>query len=679
MSAFASMTAQAYAKDEIPGNGTSGVYKLSRRKLMINSDKIRIETRDRFQSQVIVTTINLTRYLDYDIDYDLGTLTFREPINVRDRSFNPIYIVVEYESADPADKAATYGGRANFKPNKDVALGATLIHEGTVGATGNLQGVDATIQIDTNTKLRAEWASTQRDLAGLKASGSAWLAEIQHHQASWDAKAYLREQALGFGLGQQAGSEIGTRKVGADGRYKFSDSVQLQAKAYKQESLLTGAQNEVIEGRVDQKLSDQLNAYYGARSAQDKTSLGEFRSQQLIGGATYTMPDKRLSLNTAAEFAPGTAASPNSPDRLLLGADYKLTEKTRMFAEQEFARGEKLSANNSRVGLRTLPWVGGEVSTSLGNGAINDAERLYGNIGLVQRWQINPHWQTDVSVDRSHTLRNAGVPLTTGTPLAMGAPLAFGSPVGDYTTAAVGAVYQDLLWSGNGRVEVRNASIDRQRNLQLGMQRKLDEGRSLALGFVMRNTSTATGSTRDADLRGSFAYRPSDSKWVWFDRADYITQSKTSAAANLKGEKLVNNLNANYLYNRHTQIALQYGAKYVRDSIDGIDYKGYTDLVGFEVRHDLNKDWDVAVFGSMMRSVSAGVRDSSVGASVGYKVVDNMWLSVGYNARSLDDRDFSGATYGARGFFLSLRMKVDQDTFGLNKRSTTLLSNSRKQ
>ena len=87
--AFASVTTQSYIKDEIPGNGTSGVYKLSRRNLMINSDKVRIETRDRFQSQIIVSTQYLTRYLDYDIDYNNGTLTFREPVTSRDGDFNP--------------------------------------------------------------------------------------------------------------------------------------------------------------------------------------------------------------------------------------------------------------------------------------------------------------------------------------------------------------------------------------------------------------------------------------------------------------------------------------------------------------------------------------------------------------------------------------------------------------
>ncbi len=660
--AFATVTAQSYIKDEIPGNGTSGVYKLSRGNLMINSDKIRIESRDRFQSQNIVSTQNLVRYMDYDIDYALGTLTFHEPIMTRDSNFNPTYIVAEYESADPADKAATFGGRGSFKPSKETDIGATLIHEGTMGAAGDLQGVDAAYQLDANTRLRAEVAASRRNRAGIVASGSAWLGEVQHRAEQWDAKAYLREQAAGFGVGQQAGSEIATRKMGMDSRYKLSGTLILQGQAYKQENLSTNANNSVLEGRVDQKVSDDLSAYYGARNSQDKSAVGNKQSNQLIAGAAYILPDKKITLHGAAEIGPGTAGSVTMPDRVIFGADYKVTGQTKLFAEQEFARGELISANTTRAGVRTQLWTGGEVSSSVGNSTSNDAERLYTNLGLVQRWQISKQWQTDFSVDRSQTLRSSGVPLNLNTPLP------YGSITGDYTTASVGAAFHDSLWSGNGRIEIRNASIAQQKNLQLGMQRNLSEGRAMAAGFTMRNANgTTTGSTRYSDLRVSYAHRPNDSKWVWFDRADYITQFSQAVASSLKGAKLVNNLNANYMPNRRTQIALQYGAKYVRDSIDGTDYKGYTDLLGTEIRYDLTQDWDIGAFASMMRSVNSGVRDYGMGASVGYNLMENTWLSLGYNLRGLSDRDFSAAAYRAQGPFITLRMKVDQDTFGLNK------------
>ena len=671
--AFATVTAQAYIKDEIPGNGTSGVYKLSRSNLMINSDKVRIETRDRFQSQNIVSTQYMTRYLDYDIDYANGTLTFREPVTSRDGHFNPTYIVAEYESADPADQRSTLGGRGSYKPAKGLEVGATLVHEGTVGASGNLQGVDAAYQLDDKTNIRAEAATTTGNNTGVSSSGNAWLGEVTHHEEKWDAKAYVRQESDGFGVGQQAASEIGTRKMGLDARYKLSDVTLVLGQTYQQENTANGTQNNVLEGRVDNRISEALSAYYGARTSHDQSAAGNAQSNQLLGGAAYSMLDKKLTLHADAEVSGGTAGSSTMPDRLILGTDYQVTEQSKVFAEQEFARGEQISANTTRVGLRTQPWMGNEMSASVGHDINNDAERLYANLGMVQRWQINEHWQTNFSIDRTQTLKNTATPLNLDTPLPSGSGglAQLPSPSADYIATAIGAAYHDTLWSCDGRIEIRNASLDKQKNLQLGVQRSLDQGRSVAAGFTMRKSDGAAGNSRNNDLRLSYAHRPNDSQWIWFDRADYITQSTQTSGSSLNGTKLVNNLNTNYMPSRRTQISVQYGSKYVLETIDGTDYKGYTDLIGAEIRHDITQRWDIGVFGSMMRSVNAGVRSYGLGASVGFKVVDNMWLSMGYNVRGMDDRDFSDASYRAKGAYITLRMKVDQDTFGLNKRRET--------
>jgi opacity protein-like surface antigen len=189
----------------------------------------------------------------------------------------------------------------------------------------------------------------------------------------------------------------------------------------------------------------------------------------------------------------------------------------------------------------------------------------------------------------------------------------------------------------------------------------------MAAGYTLRILNGASSDTRNTDLRLSYAYRPNDSQWVWFDRADYITQSTQGATSSLDGTKLVNNLNVNYMPSRRTQIAMQYGAKYVRDIIDNTDYKGYTDLIGTEIRHDLTARWDIGMFGSVMRSHNSGVSSYALGASVGFKLVDNMWVSSGYNMRGMNDRDFANASYRAQGPYITLRMKVDQDTFGLNE------------
>jgi uncharacterized repeat protein (TIGR01451 family) len=670
--AFATITAQAYVKDEIPGNGTSGVYRLSRGNLMINSDKVRIETRDRFQSQNIVSVQNLTRYLDYDIDYHNGALTFREPVNVRDGGFNPIYIVAEYESADPSDEKASFGGRGSFKPVQDIEIGTTLVHEGTVGASGGLKGVDVTYQLDDKTKVRAEAAATDRDLAGIPTTGSAWLGELTHHEDQWDAKAYLREQEGAFGMGQQAASEIATRKFGVDGRIKMSETSELKAQAYQQQNLTNSTQNSVTEGRVDNRITEMLNAYYGARMAQDQDAAGTTtQSNQWLGGAAYSMLDKRLTLHGDAEISGGAAGSSTMPNRLILGTDYKVTEQSKIFAEQEFARGEQIDANTTRVGIRTQPWQGNEVSASVGGNYSNDAERIYSNLGMVQRWQIDEHWQTNFSVDRSQTMRNTATPQNLNTPLPSGSGgiSQLPSASGDYIASAFSLAYNDTLWSSDGRIELRDSSLERQRNLQLGLQRQLDSGRTLAAGYSLREADNQTANTLATDLRFSYAHRPNDSRWVWFDRADYITDTSRTAISTLRGKKLVNNLHANYMPSRSTQISMQYGAKYVLDTINSTDYTGYTDLIGTEIRHDLTARWDIGTFGSVMRSVNSGVNSYGLGASVGYKMVDNMWISAGYNVRGMDDRDFANASYRAQGPYITLRMKIDQDTFGLNNGS----------
>jgi hypothetical protein len=481
---------------------------------------------------------------------------------------------------------------------------------------------------------------------------------------------YARQQGDGFGLGQQAASETGTRKIGLDGRYKLSDTTQLQGQAYTQESTATGSQNSLIEGRVDNRIIDALSAYYGARNARDQNgATGNTQTNQLLGGTAYSMLDKKLTLHADAEVSGSTAGATAMPNRLILGTDYKVTEQSKIFAEQEFARGSQISSNTTRVGVRTQPWMGNEMSASVGQNFNNDAERIYSNLGMVQSWQIDKHWQTKFSIDRTQTLYNHAVPLNLNTPLPSGSGglAQLPSASGDYTASAFSVAYNDKLWSGNGGIEIRNASLDSQRNFRLGAQRNLDQGRSVAAGFTYRESDGQADSSRNKDLRLSYAHRPNDSQWVWFDRADYISQTTQTTGSSLNGAKLVNNLNANYMPSRHTQIAIQYGAKYVLEKIDGTDYKGYTDLASSEIRHDMTEKWDIGMFGSVMRSVNAGVRSYGLGASLGYKVVDNMWLSGGYNVGGMDDRDFADASYRAKGPFITLRMKVDQDTFGLNK------------
>jgi uncharacterized repeat protein (TIGR01451 family) len=652
--AFATMTSQAYVKDEIPGDGTSGLYQLTRKNILDNSDKVRIEVRERFQSQNIVSTQTMTRYLDYDIDYIKGTLFFKRPVNTRDAAFNQVFIIAEYESGDPSDETLTAGGRVNIKPSNKLEIGATLVSDGTEGASGNMQAIDATWKINDSTKLEAEFARSKREVSNLELNGDAWKVELIHR----DAKVYIREQQGGFGIGQQAGSESNKRKAGGELRMKISDTILVQAEVYREENLgVVESQRDVLEGRFNHNLGS-ITAYYGARLAYDDNGLGVTRdSEQAIAGGAYTFAGQKITLRADSEINVGKAQSWDFPDRIKVGADYTIFAQTKLFVEQELSRGDDINNNITLAGLRTPLWNGGEMAASVGNQSSLDSGRLYSNLGLVQKWRINEFWNADFGIERAKTL-NSIDPLQLNSTI----PRTSYATIGDYTAVQIGANYSDPVWGANSNLEWRTSDTDEKINFRIGFRRTLDAGRILASSVIYTSTRSIVSRSRKANARLSYAHRPSDSAWIWLNRLDYIDERSSGVIGDSHTRKLVNNVNINWMPKRGTQLSLQYGSKYVFDDFNGSSNSGYTDLAGVELRHDLNRDWDAGVYASMLHTWKGGEKSYGLGGSLGYKLMDNTWVAIGYNLRGFDDNDFSCGAYRSQGSYIALRMKFDQDT-----------------
>jgi hypothetical protein len=121
VSAFAAQTDSGLVQDELRGDGTAGLYRLTRSPIVIGSDKLRLEVRDRFEITRVVESRELTRFIDYDLDYDRGTVFFKEPVQNRDHQLNPVYIVVDYEVRSGGEDQDTAGLRVAAKFADDRA------------------------------------------------------------------------------------------------------------------------------------------------------------------------------------------------------------------------------------------------------------------------------------------------------------------------------------------------------------------------------------------------------------------------------------------------------------------------------------------------------------------------------------------------------------------------------
>ncbi|GFO56516.1 hypothetical protein GMSM_35230 [Geomonas sp. Red276] len=655
---FGTNTAQAYARDEIQGDGTSGLYHLSRKPIVLNSDKVTIQVRDRFRSEIIVSSQDLARYTDYTIDYDAGTIFFKQPIPSRDENFNPIFIVAEYEVNNQGTEALTYGGRVGAKllDNK-LKTGFTYIHEGQITGSANSYGVDATARLATGTTLKGEAAHTDTDYAGDHRHGDAFLAEVQQQSRNFVGRAYFREEENGFGLGQQNGSENGTRKFGAEGNYKLSDSFTVGGQAYRQYNLATGGYQDIVEER-NTYTQGPYSAHVGARYANDTQGDGTTKeSDQLNVGGSWLTLNKRLTLRADHDQSIGGNANATFPTRTVVGADFKLTDKVTLTADQEFTSGDGANTNNTRVGLKSMPWSGGSLNSSLERDTNDNGQRMFALFGLKQTWKVTDKWSVDGSLDRSQTMaKSSNYTLNTNVPAASGSSE-------DFTAVSLGTNYTEKSWNTSNRVEYRTSTSEDKWGIVSSFIGEPKEGWGWSARLQLYDSKSITGGTSiNDDLRLGLVYRPRQTRWIILDRLDVI-YSNTDAPGSISQEsrRLVNNLNAN-LRLLKSEISLQYGAKYVLETIDSVRYSGYTDLFGIEGRYDLAKDWDLGIRGSVLHSWGVGQVDYSTGVSLGYNIVQNAWLSLGYNLMGFTDKDFSASDYTAQGPYLKFRFKFDQSS-----------------
>ena len=461
VTAFAANTDELYARDEIQGNGLSGPYRLSGRDIVPNSDKLRIEVRDRFRSELIVSSTPMTRHIDYDIDPSMGTIRFRQPVLTRDAQLNPIFIVVDYETYGRGRKVAA-GGRAAILLDKGrIELGATALHD-QAASSATVLAADLTAKISRTTEVRAEAATGGRD--GLT-SAQAYLVEAEHHGTRLDILAYARQQDTRFGVGQQNVVEAGTRKFGFDGRLRLSRRVSMTATAWHQDQLDSAGTRTAADVRLEMQRANGT-LYAGGQLAMDRGIDGRDRDSRLLTlGGTQALFGGKLTLGAQTQFAPGgDKDSVDFPARHQLTAAYRITPAVRLLGGYEIAQGRDFTAHTAQLGFDVAPWKGGKINTTLNQQTMGEnGARTFAQYGLTQSLAIGERWSIDATLDASNTVSGAipaGAVITAFQPVASGGSLGQnGFDNSDYAAITLGANYRAERWSWNGRVEYRASDV----------------------------------------------------------------------------------------------------------------------------------------------------------------------------------------------------------------------------
>ena len=146
---------QGFQRDTLAPDGTSGFYFLSRRVLVIGSENVFVEAEELNRPGTVLARESLQRTLDYEIDYDRGTILFKRPQARTDVSPDGIVLVrrivvtYQYEGRDGA--ASAYGSRIRYALKRDSAreswVGATYQRENQGSRQFALYGADALLRL----------------------------------------------------------------------------------------------------------------------------------------------------------------------------------------------------------------------------------------------------------------------------------------------------------------------------------------------------------------------------------------------------------------------------------------------------------------------------------------------------------------------------------------------------
>lgn len=660
-SAFASDSNQGLVRDEIAGDGTSGLYRLSQAPLIAQSEQIRIEVRDRFDQAVVLESRRLARFLDYDLDPFSGQLFFKQPVPSRDAAFNPVVIVVEYETATGSGDDITAGGRMAVRTaDRSLEVGLTHIDERRDALPASMTGADLAWQLSDATRLEAEYASSRNEQGAGGDDASARRVALEHRAKHADLRASYRDVDQAYGLGQQSAAERGVRRLALDGRMQLNGKMLLRGATSHKTNKETGAKRAAAEAALEYR-SERTMALAGMTYAEDRFTDGDgdrrLTSTILDAGFSRRLFDSAMTARANGSIAIG--GEPESNDYLsnyVVGMDYEVVPETELFVEYEQADGRDFAARMTRAGVKTSPWSRAQFASSLTNEMSEFGPRLYSNLGLVQGFQLSERWVLDLGLDQTNTIRGPDARMFDDA-----REPAFGSNREDFVAGWVGSLFQAGDWSMNSRLEYRNATTEKRMSLLSGWYREPRAGHGLSASVaVFRSERDDGGALTAGELSFGWALRRADSPWAILYRADLARNGLGARSGNDGSWRLVSNLNANRRIGSATEIALQHGVKYVRADLGTQTVDGVTDLYGADWRYWLRDRWQLSAQASVLHSWQSDTIEHGSGLSLGYNVADDLWISVGYNVSGFHDPDFASLRYTAAGPFLRLTLRAHQ-------------------
>ncbi|OGP80112.1 MAG: hypothetical protein A2Z13_03555, partial [Deltaproteobacteria bacterium RBG_16_64_85] len=635
---FATKTDQVQVKDEIPGNGTSGFYFLSRTPVLENSEKVRIEVRDRYHLERILSSVDKVPYTDYSIDYVSGAVLFKQPVPSLDGGFNPVRIVVLYEAEGAGEDRYTYGGRAGVRLGGKLEVGATAVVEDVGLGENTLFGADAALRLSEGFRLKGEVATSDTLEKG---TGTAWKLELET-EAGRKLKfgAYYRDVDETFLNPSMTGSETGTTKYGANATYRPREETNITAESFVQENRGIQAKQFVNTLGVTQNYSRaKLEGGYSFLK-EDRSAPGQddITSQLAYAGVSGNIT-KKLGAALRRDQVLSGGNVQNYPTKTKGELTYQISETLRGRLSHEIQEGND-KRNATELGFESRVTENTTLSSRYQIENTISGDMAQAVIGLNNKWEPKKGLTLNTAVERIQFID--------------------GAPGGaERTTLAFSAEYlRSENVKATGRYEVRLGELETTNLFDLGAAIKLSDGLSLLPKVSLWHSERDQGDSSLYDGQVGIAYRPLGTPSIYLLSSLRFKLERTGGAGTEDERKnLISSTELTHRFSPRLSLLGKYAGKYAWESVGGADFNSYTDLVIAGATYDLTDRWDVGVLAKLMNQYETGMHSVGAVAKTGYRVYKNLYAGIGYNLSRMNDSDLSGANYQSHGPFLELKFK----------------------
>ena len=372
LDAFASEPGTVPSREEFRGTGGS-LYFLNRRDLLIGSERLRVEVRDK-ATGLVREVARLQPELDYDVDYIQGRVLLSEPLSAiaDDRllvrndglSGDEVWLVVQYEYTPGFDEVDVLnaGARAHYWIGDLAKLGFTVNRNEASSEDSSLYAADLTLRRSAGSWLKLQASRSEGRLStSLRSSDGGFDFEPSTDAALDEDHAYayrvdasvefsewiaaMRGRLTAYGQRLDAGYSApglntltDTEQIGGTLDLPVTDDIELRAKAdhVQQED---GLAQTAAEVDVRVRIGNDWRIEAGARHEERRDDAPVVAATQEEGDRTDAVLQVGWNSGGRVEayaFGQATVRSTGSRDRNHrggVGGEYRVSDRLSLDGE----------------------------------------------------------------------------------------------------------------------------------------------------------------------------------------------------------------------------------------------------------------------------------------------------------------------------------------------------------